>query len=70
MSQDCGGRAGEVGTQNIIRKKCLVSLESTSDSVLQKLFTCTYTFTLCNFHLLGFFLILTSFWWIMDLQDS
>ena len=24
MSQDCGGRAGEVGTQNVIRKKCLI----------------------------------------------
>lgn len=69
MSQDCGGRAGEVGTQNVIGKKCLVSLESTSVSVFQKLFTCTYTFMLCNFHLLGFFSIPTSFWWIMDLHD-
>lgn len=70
MSQDCGGRARVVGTQNVIRKKCLVSLDSTSVSVFQKLFTCRYTFMLCNFHLLGFFPILASFWWIMDLQDS
>lgn len=55
MSQDCGGRAGEVGTQNIIRKKCLISLECNSDPAFQKLFICTYTFILCNFHLFFFF---------------
>lgn len=54
MSQDCGGRAGEVGTQIIIRKKCLISLGCTSVPAFQKLFACTYTFMLCNFHIIFF----------------
>lgn len=55
MFQDCGGRAGEVGTQKVGRKKCLVSLECTSDPAFQKLFTCMYASMICDFHL--FFLM-------------
>lgn len=52
MFQYCGcfRCARDVGTQNMIRKKCLISLECTSDLAFQMLFTCRYTVMLCNFH--------------------
>lgn len=50
MFQYCGGRAGEVRAQKVSRKKCLVSLEYTSDPAFQKLFMCMYASRLCDFH--------------------
>lgn len=52
---DRGGHVREVRAQNIIRKKCLISPEGTSDLTFQKLFTCTYTSVLCGFHFFFFF---------------
>jgi len=45
---DCGEPVREVGVQNVIRKKCLISLGCASDLAFQKLFTCTYPPVLIN----------------------